>query len=145
MASGDIVGVAPVDHASGPLNRALRLGGDTGWPNTQLDTTGCAGELDQTCRIIRSLSGCDRAGHISVDQERQRFRLPVDCEIMPVGISIRETSFNYTSGLCRNDSLPKIIGLAGGRLIAREFPINLIFNARHCDECGNDTCPAAGL
>lgn len=44
----------------------------------QLDATGCGGELGHARRVVRSLNSCNNARHVSVHQEGQRVRLPVD-------------------------------------------------------------------
>jgi len=44
-----------------------------------------------------------------------------------------------------NNTLPEVIGLSCGRLVTRKFPVNLIFDAGHCDERGNDARPATGF
>ena len=44
-----------------------------------------------------------------------------------------------------NVTLPEVIGLALSSLLAREFPVNLIFDVTHGDECRDDARPAARL
>jgi hypothetical protein len=44
-----------------------------------------------------------------------------------------------------DNSLPEVIALSGGRQVSRKFPVDLIFDAGHCDERGNDARPAAGF
>ena len=48
-------------------------------------------------------------------------------------------------GRLTNDTLPEEVGLALGRLLTRELPIDLVLNVGHRDERGHDTAPFAGF
>lgn len=42
-------------------------------------------------------------------------------------------------------ALPKVVSLTLGGLIARELPIDFIFDAAHGNECSNYTIPTTGF
>ena len=44
-----------------------------------------------------------------------------------------------------NDTLPEVVGLALGGLIARELPVDFVLDVGHGDERGHDTAPTARL
>lgn len=46
-------------------------------------------------------------------------------------------------GKLTDDALPEVVGLAFGGLVARELPVNFIFDAAHGDEGGDHTSPTA--
>ena len=98
MASGDVIGVVPVDHASSPLNGTLGSSVNTGGPHAgvgvwvsvsfsargkqkgavpYLDTSGSAWVKSDSIRVdgIGPLQG---ANHVSINQPCQSIRLPVN-------------------------------------------------------------------
>jgi len=42
-------------------------------------------------------------------------------------------------------ALPEVVSLCFGSLVARELPINFIFDAAHGDECGDNTSPTTSF
>lgn len=48
-------------------------------------------------------------------------------------------------GMPTDVALPEVISLGFGSLVAREFPINFIFDAAHGDECSDNTSPTASF
>ena len=44
-----------------------------------------------------------------------------------------------------NNAFPEVVRLALRGVITGKFPVNLILDVAHCDECGNDASPTSSL
>lgn len=96
VSSGEVVGVVPVDHATGPFNSALGLAGDAGGPETTRGNVRSRGgvkvrrghipELDtgRGAGVVAHAVGADCIGgleltnDISINEPCEDVGLPVD-------------------------------------------------------------------